>query len=181
MKKTGWILLILMASCTQRNAEEQLKSFVDDPDNKITQRITVGKTGVVVKFLPTSYRSLIGQTSFTGDDKDRFYHFDVTFNSNTNEKPAKEKLLYLDFDMQKDFVLLVNDKDSVGPAICQKIENGIAGCYEYQVVFEKNGNERWDEFTLLYNDKIFGTGTTAFVYKENDIQKIPGLKSEVSK
>ena len=138
---------------------------------------------VVTKFLPVSYRSLIGnkQDSIVQED-DRFYYFNVKFDKKAGDKPAKEKVLYLNFDMQNDFVLLVNDLDSIAPAICQKIENGIAGSYEYMVVFEKqNGEELSKDMTLFYHDKIFSIGTVAFVFNGKDIKKIPKLKAKEPK
>jgi len=168
--------LLFMSACKQKSPEEKLKNFVEDPDNKITQRITVGDVGIITKYLPASYRALAGEANdSTKKEKENFYYFDVKFNKQSTDKLAKEKLLYLNFDMQNDFVLLVNNRDSIAPAICQKIENGTAGSYEYMIVFEK-GEEQWKNFTLFYHDKIFAIGTVSFVYNEKDILKIPGLK-----
>jgi len=183
MNRLGILMLILFFACRQKTPEVSLKSYVDDPVNKITQTITIGDISIVTKFLPASYRSLMGnkQDSIIKED-DRFYYFNVKFDKKAGDKPAKEKVLYLNFDMQNDFVLLVNDKDSIAPAICQKIENGIAGSYEYMVVFEKrNGEELSKDMTLFYHDKIFSIGTVAFVYKEKDIKKIPKLKGKEPK
>jgi len=161
------------------NPEQRLKSFMEDPDNKIKQSITIGDVGVVTKFLPASYRSLMNKQDDAMPDskEDPFYYFNVKFNKKPGDKPEKEKLMYLNFDIQNDFVLLVNNRDSIAPAICQKIENGIAGCYEYIVVFEKEKGE-WKDFALVYHDKIFSIGTVAFVYNEKDILKIPGIKEK---
>lgn len=72
--------------------------------------------------------------------------------------------------MQNDFVMLING-DSVIPVICQKIENGKSGSYEYLMAFEKeNLQKKEDDFTVFYHDKIFGMGTIAFVYDQNDIK-----------
>ena len=179
MKMRIIVMVLLFASaCKQKSPEEKLRNFVEDPDNKITQRITVGDVGIITKFLPASYRSLMNEEKDSLQHNDeRFYYFDVKFSKYAIDKPAKEKLLYLNFDMQNDFVLLANNRDSIAPAICQKIENGTAGSYEYMVVFEK-GEEDWKDFTLFYHDKIFSIGTVSFVYNENDVMKIPGLKEK---
>src|SRR5687768_9142996 len=107
MKMLGIIMLMLLFACRQKTPELRLKSYVDDPDNKITQTITIGDISVVTKFLPISYRSLIGnkQDSIVEED-DKFYYFNVKFDKKAGDKPAKEKVLYLNFDMQNDFVLL---------------------------------------------------------------------------
>jgi hypothetical protein len=172
-------VVLFVSACKHKDPEERLKDFVEDPANKITQKITIGDVGIVTKFLPASYRTLMNNSKDSaGENGQNFYYFDVKFNKKMGEKPAKEKLLYLNFDMQNDFVLLVNDRDSIMPAICQKIENGIADSFEYMVVFEK-GREEWKNFTLFYNDKIFSIGTVSFVYSEKDILNIPGLKREI--
>jgi len=172
------IALVIISACSSQNHEQQLKSYVDDPDNKITQAITVGDVGVVSRFLPASYRSLYkpGNETQTSEVKaDNYYYFNVKFNKKVTDKQDKEQLMYLNFDMQKDFTLVTNNSDSIAPAICQKIENGIKGSYEYMLAFEKNDNDQGG-FTLLYHDNIFSIGTVAFSYNEKDILKIPGTK-----
>lgn len=177
IKKITVVVIFFIAACQQKTPEQQLRAFVEDPDNKITQKISVGDVGVVTRFLPSSYRSLIEEKKHSiNTDGDDYYYFDVTFNKNTLEKPSKEKLLYLNFDMANDFVLLVNSRDSITPAICQRIENGKSGDHEYIVAFEKKEEGDWRDFTLIYNDKVFSIGTVAFVYNEMDISKIPGQK-----
>jgi hypothetical protein len=182
MSRIEIFLLVLITACQQKTPEQRLKSYVDDPDNKITQAISIGNTGMVAKFLPVSYRSLMGGQGDTISGKNEgFYYFNVRIERKAGDKPSTEQLLYLNFDIEKDFVLLVNNRDSVAPAICQKIENGIAGSYEYIIVFEKKENEGDDDFTLIYHDKVFSMGTVAFVYKEKDILKIPGIKDKKQK
>lgn len=176
-----WFALVAIAACRQLSMEQRLKLFMEDPANKIKQSITIGDVGVVAKFLPASYRSLVDKREITpGVRNDQFYYFNVKFSRKTGDKPAKEKLMYLNFDMQNDFVLLVNNRDSIAPAICQKIENGITDSYEYMIVFEKRG-EKWKDFTLVYNDKIFSIGTVSFVFREKELQKIAKLKLNESK
>jgi hypothetical protein len=182
MSRIEIFLLVLISACQQKTPEQRLKSYVDDPDNKITQAISIGNTGIVTKFLPASYRTLVAgrsDTAFNNDDG--FCYFNVRIDRKAGEKPSREQLLYLNFDIENNFVLLVNNRDSLAPAICQKIENGIAGSYEYMVAFEKKENEKWDDFTLIYHDKIFSIGTVAFVYKVKDILKIPGIKDKKQK
>lgn len=155
-------------------------AYINNPNNKITQRIKLNDIQVSMKWQPETYRRIVyargkyDKDSPVGDDG--LYYFNAKFDKEKGEKPPKEKILYLDFDMQQDFVLL-NGKDSIAPVFCQKIENGIGGSYEYILAFEKPANAIGD-FSVIYNDKIFGIGTVAFVYKNEDIMKIPILKSK---
>jgi hypothetical protein len=179
MKNKIWLVLLVVSACNPKNQEEKLKNFVESRSHKITQSITVGDVAIVSRFLPQAYRLLMGRS---GDsmvsEGDRFFYFDVKFSKNGNFRPEKEKLLYLNFDMGNNFVLFVNNRDSIAPVFCQKIESGISKEYEYMVVFEKKTDEKWRDFTLIYNDKIFSMGTVAFVYNEKDILKIPGIKEK---
>lgn len=164
--------LLFMISCTNRTPQQRLAAFVNDPENKIVQSIQVGDVKAIAKLLPAQYRDPQPQSSISNED---YCYFNVRFEKNTIEKPANEKLLYLNFDMQNDFTVFCAG-DSISPVICQKIETGISGRYEYMVAFE-NSNERLskNDFTLYYKDKIFGLGVIAFVYSRKDIQQVPKI------
>ena len=194
-RSIGYFLSVLVISCviscTHRSPQQRLADFINDPENKIVQSIKVGDVKVIAKWLPDQYRNNHPDsnretnnntisTSNNPQSNNRSSHedysyFNVRFEKSTVEKPANDKVLYLNFDMQNDFKLLCAG-DSLSAVICQKIENGISGSYEYIVAFQ-NADSRLQksDFTLYYKDKIFGLGDIAFVYSQNDIQKIPGL------
>jgi hypothetical protein len=172
--------LLLVGGCIARSAKQRYEDYLNDPVNKILQSIKVGDVKASLKWLPAEYRKMISRDEVAADsdqEKEKFYYFDAKFEKTEGEKPAKEKMLYLDFDMQKDFVL-VSGSDSIPPAICQKVENGISGSYEYIVAFEKPVDRNGDNFNVLYKDKVFGIGTIAFVYRSEDINRIPKLKGK---
>jgi len=171
-----------MVSCQHKTVEQQYIDFINDPKYRITQQIKIGDVQTTVKWLPSEYLELKKATQEGEHESsdDGFYtYFDVKFDKTKAEKLSRDKKLYLDFDMQYDFVLL-KGKDSILPAICQKIENGISDCYQYILAFE-NDNAKMivDDFTLVYSDKIFGTGVQAFVYRQDDIKRIPKFKREI--
>jgi hypothetical protein len=127
---------------------------------------------VTAKWLPYQYRN--NQPGHPPPHEDYTY-FNVRFDRQTTEQPAKEKVVYLDFDMQNDFTLLCS-RDSIAPAICQKVETGVAGRYEYLVAFDNSNNcAGKNDMTLFYKDKIFGLGVVAFVYNQKDVRKVMSL------
>jgi hypothetical protein len=172
---------MLIVGCKNKTPEQRLVDYISNPKNKITQMIKIGGTQATIKLLTDEYRGNRDSSNTVNLDNssgESYYYFNVRFDKTAGDKPEKEKILYLDFDMQQDFVMLVN-KDSLPAAICQKIENGKGGTYEYLLAFEKPGDKKQeDDFTVFYHDKIFGTGTIAFVYKQSDIKKIPALKTK---
>jgi hypothetical protein len=180
--KKGWTigLVCLVVACNVKTAEQRYVDYINDPDNKIIQKIKIGEVQATMKLVPVDYDDLISREAGGGRKDAGLYYFSAKFDKTVGEKPSKEKILYLDFDMNKDFVMLCG-RDSVVPAICQKIENGISGSYEYMLAFEKpSGGMEEKDFTVFYNDKIFGIGTVAFVYDQDDIKKIPKLKKDTS-
>jgi hypothetical protein len=169
--------LCFFLSCVSKTAQQRYVKYINDPKKNITQQIKVGNVQATVKWLPDEYRKLSSpKEQYKSDENEPYYYFDAKFElTGANaEKPSKEKELYLDFDMQKDFVLLLG-KDSVYPSICQKIENGISPRYQYLLAFDRKKLDKG--FSLFYNDKIFGIGTIVFLYKEDELKKIPKLKA----
>jgi hypothetical protein len=175
------VLLLFVTGCNHKTADRLYWDYVNDPHNKIFQKIKVGDVYASMKWMPKQYRQMINKRRGNDVDNsvdDGLYYFNAKLEKNSGEKPAKEKLLYLDFDIQKNFVMLAGT-DSIAPAICQKVENGIAGSYEYMLAFEKPPNSQIEgdkSFSVIYNDKLFGIGTIAFVYDKNDLKKLPKLK-----
>jgi hypothetical protein len=164
--------MLLVISCANLTPQQRLAAFVNDPKNKIVQSIQVGDVKAIAKLLPAQYRDPQPQSSISNEE---YCYFNIRFEKNTVEKPANEKLLYLNFDMQNDFTMFCAG-DSISPVICQKIETGVSGRYEYMVAFHNDDNRlSKNDFTLYYKDKIFGLGVIAFVYSQKDIQQVPKI------
>jgi len=167
-----WGSLFLFA-CTHRSPQQRLADYINDPKNKITQEIKIGDIRVTAKWIPPIRNTKVaGNIKTLNPDQEDYSFFNVQFKKEVGEKPGNDKALYLDFDMQNDFTLYC-EGDSIKPAICQKIENGMSGNYEYILAFDKKLDRK--DFSLFYKDKIFGIGVVAFVYDQNDIRKIPGI------
>ena len=178
-----FVSTLLIFGCTNRTPQQRLAAFVNDPENKIVQSIQVGDVKAIAKWLPAQYRN--GQFTIDKDNPqsksndnsshEDYCYFNVRFERTAIEKPANEKLLYLNFDMQNDFLLFCAG-DSLSAAICQKIESGITGRYEYMIAFQDSNEQlRRNDFTLYFKDKIFGVGVIAFVFSQKDIQRVPRI------
>jgi hypothetical protein len=176
--RTSFIFITcFIMGCISKTAERRYIEYIENPRKNITQQIKIGSVETTVKWLPDEYRNLCWSRdrSDSGAD-DPFYYFNAKFELTdmNDEKLTKDKELYLDFDMQRDFVLLLG-KDSIYPSICQKIQSGISSSYQYLLAFDKKQLD--GDFSLFYKDKIFGIGTIAFLYKEAELKKIPKLKA----
>lgn len=165
-----WPVFVLMIACSHKTPQQKFREFVDDPKNKINQKIIVGDITATLKWIPEEYRRTMNPSSHENNQYD---YFEAKFDKVKDDNPTKEKIMYLDFDMQKDFQMVI-DNDSILPAICQRIQNGQKNSYDYMLAFEKIKNQKKD-FTVEYKDKMFGIGTLLFVYKQDDFKKIPIL------
>lgn len=154
---TVWIFI----GCSHPNEsrEEYLKK-------RGVQYIKIGDTELLARLLNKS-----SGASDSVHANSAYLYFDVTINRLAGDKFPKDKKLYLDFDMQHDFVAAVNN-DSLQASFCQKIENGKSESYEYIIAFEKPSNIEASGVTLVYNDKIFGVGKLAFVYQTNELKNL---------
>ena len=171
-------VMIMAAGCSQLSDEQQLAAFINNPRNKIKQTIAVGNMKLTAKWLPY-YGQSVHEGGAVADAPQQYDYFNVKLEHivTTLEKPDKNKTMHLDFNMQQDF-MLVQNADTLLPAICQKVAQGRDGCYEYLLAFETNASQPGrHDYTLLYNDILFGIGQVAFVYKKEDTQKIPVIKS----
>jgi len=165
-------IFLMMIACRHKSPQQRFAEYINNPENNITQKIKIGNVTTTVKWMPAGYRRMIDSLA----EIDDYNYFNIKFDKTDENNPAKEKVMYLDFDMQNDFVI-VTGKDSILPAICQRIQNGHSGSYEYMAAFEKTKNDK-EDFTVVYKDKIFGIGTVAFVYRQADINKIPTLAAK---
>ena len=168
--------IYLFAACSQPDEKERYFRFINNPENKIVQRIKVGNIQASLKWLPAEYRSLLNQKGNNAQYDDSLYYFNAVIDKTDQSKPDEHKTIYLDFDMQQDFVMF-SGTDSIAPLICQKVENGITNSYEYILAFDPP--ERNKDFTVFYNDKVFGIGTVAFVFTQKDLNRIPELKKNI--
>lgn len=162
-------IIVMAMSCKHKTAQQKFVDFINSTDNNITQKITVGEINATAKWMPYSYRKMID--SAAGNNE--YNYFNVKFDKTGGNRLENTQMLYANFDIQKDFVLAF-EKDSIAPIICQRIQNGFDNSYEYMLAFASKISNSQD-FALVYNDKLFGIGKIAFVYKREDLKKIPTL------
>ncbi len=180
MIRTIGLLIIafsFMISCKQKTGRVKFVEFMNDTSNNILQKQTANGVEIIAKYLPVEFQKNIPGENESQSRTDNSENISLTVKINkAGFKKDKATSLYLNFDIQNDFQLHVDHKFLV-PAICQKIENGIQDNYEYIIVFETAAleNSLIKEAELIYSDKIFGIGQRKFIFKKNDILKLPRL------
>lgn len=171
-----WWMIVVLVSCKAKTAEQRYADFINDGKNGITQVKRMGKTIITIRYLPAEYDLAMAKKKnehVSLADREGFYYFNVKIEDSSFMKKDKERAVYLSFDIQNDFFLSENNRLSA-PAFCQKIENGLTYINEYIVAFEKSNTVNKD-FSFVYKDKLFGIGEQSFVYKQENIRRIPKI------
>lgn len=161
------LIFLILVGCDDLSGDRANKLKVNE---RFKQSIQIGNIKVATTILPGD--KISGENINTGYDTisnggEGLLNFNVMIEKQDAIKVPKEKQLYLDYDMQKDFVL-VDNGDTLMPVFCHRIENGRINNYEYILSFEKKNDPSDKNFTLFYNDNIFGIGSIAFPYKDNN-------------
>lgn len=93
------------------------------------------------------------------------------------QSPAQydQRVKYMSFDMQKD-ICLVQGKDTLLPGLFQfeRIFE-VAPYSTVMVAFDNKKFNRDNEFTIIYNDKLFEKGFVKFNYKNKQLINLPNI------
>ena len=163
MKSALGIVILFLSGCIYKQSHHSADITVADTR---VQEIEIGSTKTTMKWMNPANRGL---SHPIGSSDTGYYYFNVKFERPSNEELSKDKTMYLDFDMQNDFIMAVK-QDSVAPSFCQRIQNGRSGNFEYILAFQRPQYEPNERLTILYSDKMFGIGALEFVYDARDFK-----------
>lgn len=150
--KKAWVMLLSVLLCCSK-----VKKHVSHP-----HEIRVGNTIVNANMIKSDFP---GNMNMTGEKekKEGIVYFLIRMNRPGAERMEKEKSLYLDFDIQQDFLLL-SHKDSIQAGFTQRVQSGVSDRYEFVVAFDTSNAKIRKPTTFIYKDQIFGIGTISFVF-----------------
>ncbi len=135
-----------------------------------TQVVREGPVVMSAKYLPRNYLQAVDEKrNIEKSDYEYMYYFDFELNVGDDMQLGKNKVTYMNFDIQNDFMLTVG-KELLSPVICQKIEKGFSSSYKYIVVFENKQMKENEKLVFTYKDKIFALGEKHFYFEDKLIQ-----------
>lgn len=173
------ILILALQSCTNvKKQDNQLMSYLKNEKNQLTKKVIVNNSEITVKYIPKEVEMMVNKEKgfdTVNENYDDFLYFKVNIYKRDSKTEDKNTINHLNFYIQNDFKL-VNISDTITPAICERINNGIKDDNEYMVVFTKPVKLS-DKFSLIYDDKLFGVGKQEFAYNTNKFKKISSLKN----
>lgn len=188
------LVSFLLLSCSgqaQRVTEEELNAYVRDPENGLLKRITNERTVLELVYRPKD--QVIAQTvgmdgALWGEEQKRLDSLDYF-------------ILRLSYDGKEIVNRLAGDTGRFNQAIAYLsagISNNIrmmfgteilrpeqsvyvptfgsAGAASIMLVFKSSLHARKGPFTIVFDDKVLGTGRSEFNFSCRHISKIPRLK-----
>lgn len=191
------LLCIDLQSCTTHVLiPHQYVMYVTDSANGLRKTIRHEKVYFTVQYQPVDYLNLLdatGNTVVGGLNRqqrkfDGLQHFAFSIGSNDhqsdpikivkNEMSYEDAILYYAFDAIKDFSIVYSD--DTFPCVIHHFEqsNGLRPRIDLLLGFnEKAFSNSGDhvEITLLFYDRIYGTGANAFTFHKEDLLHLPEI------
>jgi|GEM_PF-706199 len=193
----GFVVLVssVFTGCNRPYTHEQdLLSYVQNPDNGLVQQRIVNETHISVMLRPTDL--LVAQEirhapelpysidSLRAMYSDKLY-FVLSFSNKGNEienqflndrNQYQKAVAYAAAGMQQDIAAVAgNDTVPLIGYIYPRMY-GSTEKNDIMLVFERDRLLKPNAFRLLIKDRMFGLGIQEFVFHKEDIDKIPALK-----
>ena len=140
--------------------------------------VSAGKAQWAVQYLPTAFHIMRAQKSnpgLTAAQKDSvaeqyypFYYFRTSVKGDQSVL-TKEKLQYLNYGMEHDFVMVMGI-DTILPYMSQAIATGNASANEFMLVFPRIDTTAALPLKIVFNDHVYGSGQTYCVFNSNDLK-----------
>jgi hypothetical protein len=193
--------LVLYGSCNKKTATlHQYGNFISDTENGYKISKSVNDVLVSVIYLPPEYISLkqmknldfknqlqydsllaINKCSPTfimvfAPDETRGNKNDIMYDGISNFKEYTQRALTLNFDLEKNVKLLINEQNYT--PVLTSLENtyGLTKDRKVNIVFApkhyKNEFEQATAFDFVYTDEIFGVGTLHFYFDKKNLAVI---------
>lgn len=160
-------MLALQCCTNSKKQDNQLMSYLKNQKKHFIKKVIVNNSEITIQYLPKQLEMMVNKKKgfdSVNESYDDFLYFKANIYKRDFKTDDRSTVNYLNFLIQDDFKL-VNVSDTITPAICQRVSNGIKDDNEYMVVFTKPKNLS-DKFSLIYDDKLFGLGKQKFTYDQ---------------
>lgn len=199
------LLLAYACNTGSISAEKDYYKWINDGDHRLFAVKTINGVNLVVKYLPPEYLaykeyrgggvarekldSLIAQynhnrtfllTLSLEDQNNSLPNGDIMYSNIISPEEYDNRLLELSFNI-KQYIKLETESNSYVPVL-HTFENtyGLSPNRGIYLVFAPGGKEQEDlltskELEFVFEDQLFMTGISCFVFKKNDLDNIPHI------
>lgn len=199
----AFLVCLGLSSCSNEATYKDYVAHINNPDNGLVKTKTIGGVKVSLRMVPSqfwAYKDIKGDKSQRQlDSLDKLYNESYNFIlslGNTEENKDKD-IMYKELggveefreraDMMNfnlgDYCWINTSSGEVHPVL-SNMENtyGISKERKIHFVFGKKSEEvdltSLDGLKVSFDDPLFGTGKTNFVFSKSDINNIPKLVIE---
>lgn len=199
------VTALLLAGCSPAtiDSKEAMLGYMSNPENGLKRQRTIGGFEVQFQYLPPAYLAMreaknmdrcnsvqfdsltaLYDSSYTfvmtlGPDEDAGETFDIMFVGVDSEAEYNERVQQLNFRIGS-YLHLKTPEGEYAPVL-SRLENtyGLARHRKLYLVFNTNNPES-DLFTaseldLTWNDELFGTGISHYVFNRSEITALPPI------
>ena len=195
---------IVLLSCSESiKTKKQFYSWLNDPDNGLVKKVTVGPLDFQVKYIPAEYlafdeweqeetKELSLQELIEEYNNSLTFLFTITPNGTggdvdimragvNNYKEYSERVHEMNFNL-KEYVSLKVDEVVYKPVLT-RLENiyGVGNYRNFHVVFAPSVEDsvtirQGARYDFTFSDQFFETGISHFVFKRENIVELPKLE-----
>lgn len=200
----GILFLLVLVACNNTvNTYEEYLAWLNDSENGLTMDKKASGIIIKVKHLPSNYlayQDLLhesqvnkGMVDSIIKNYDKSLTFllnigvdgdvkkgDIMYHDVKNYEEYKKKLYNMNFDIEKNISLTINEKEYF--PVLAHLENvyGLTESRNIMLVFvpeTENEQSFYDakEIAFTYDDELFNTGINHFVFKRKNINNIPSF------
>lgn len=197
------LIIVVLLGCQESfNNEQEMFSYLNNPENGLVKEKNINGIKLKVKLLPTdflTYKELRKEQAYTKEIKQqKFDSYDSTYVfvlnigpsdeqdfsiqhlGITNYQEYKQRVLDMNFEITEFVKVKANNKEYM--PVLSNMENvyGLSKSRNIYLVFAPDDinddlltSEKLD---FVFNDEIFHTGINHFVFNRKDILKIPKIE-----
>lgn len=199
-----FVLSIVLFSCSKRqvNSVAEYSGWINNPDNGLIVTRKINGLKISVKYLPVEYleykemegdngmiKNQLGslkkeyENSMTflmtiGPDENKGNKNDIMFDKIANYKEYSERLLSLNFEIDKNITLKSGDVEL--KPVLSALENTYGLSKSRNIVFafaitknEKQEIEKSKDVDFMYSDELFQLGLMHFNFSKNNLENLP--------
>ena len=193
------VIGFLFASCSNEVSRDEFVKYMNAPENGLVKTKAVGDVQVSLQLVPSqflAYNEMDASFQASLDSVNKLYNESYNFMlSLSNTKNNEEKdIMYKELGGIEEFrrrsemmnfnldnYCWVNTPSGEIHPVLSNMENtyGLSKARKIHFVFGKKSEQvdltQFDELKISFDDPLFGTGKTNFIFNKSDLDKIPRL------
>jgi hypothetical protein len=188
--------LLVICACNRSVDKAKLTSYLNDPENGVRQEVKAGEYKISLTYRPTDL--VVEQEGETDPEKiaskkkeySKYNYFilnmslggdkDVLYKGSGSQQQFSASLNRLNFGLSEFIYARRDQKDTLYLADYY-VPNlyGMGGSTQILLAFPNEAEKPYEELEITIKEMGFGIGNQKFVFRKEDIEDIPSLKTSL--